>query len=82
MDHTSLLDQVVQAKPAQSASLFSMVDQLMDDGVDDFTMDFTDTLFTTLNQQGFQFPNPKEMSKEMSRCCTASAFLTCFYSKG
>ena len=61
LDNSLLLERVAETRPAQQATMYSMMDQLMED---DFSMDFTDTLFTTLNQQGFQFPNPKEMCKK------------------
>ena len=61
LDNSLLLERVADTRPAQQATMYSMMDQLMED---DFSMDFTDTLFTTLNQQGFQFPNPKEMCKK------------------
>ena len=37
------------------------VEQWMTD--DDFMMDLSDTLFTSLNQMPFAFPNPKEICK-------------------
>lgn len=59
MDNSALLERVRMIRPAQISSM-PITDFLMED---DFSMDFTDTLFTTLNQQNFQFPNPKEMCK-------------------
>ncbi len=60
LDNTLLLEKVAQARPSpsQGSTLFSIADQLIED---DFSMDLDDTLFTTLNQQGFAFPNPREM---------------------
>ena len=73
LDNSLLLERVAETRPAQQATMYSMMDQLMED---DFSMDFTDTLFTTLNQQGFQFPNPKEMCKKHATSKLKLMFVT------
>ena len=58
--HAALLDRI-SGQPRRSTKAkhvtFQWSDQAMEE---DFSMDFSDTLFTTLNQP-FAFPNPKEM---------------------
>ena len=56
--HAELLDRLVYAGNGPLASSFSAL--LQENMEDDFSMDFSDTLFTTLNQP-FAFPSPKEL---------------------
>lgn len=61
-----LLQQVAMmdtARPAWQLASTKLPASLMDplQADEDDLMDFSDTLFTTLNQQNFTFPNPREM---------------------
>jgi len=58
--HAELLDRLVNTDGGRLASSFSAL--LQESMEEDFSMDFSDTLFTTLNQP-FAFPNPKELGQ-------------------